>query len=62
MREIPYNHEPGKLPATLRKIPLFSRLEESSLDGISVIAASSNSMPVMSSSPREMTAPKSFSY
>jgi hypothetical protein len=34
MREIPYNHEPGKLPATLEKIPIFSRLEESSLDGI----------------------------
>lgn len=34
MREIPYNHEPGKLPATLEKIPLFSRLDESSLDGI----------------------------
>lgn len=34
MRVIPFNHEPGRLPPTLAKIPFLAQLEGKTLDGL----------------------------
>lgn len=34
MRVIPFNHEPGRLPPTLAKIPFLAQIEGRTLDGI----------------------------
>lgn len=34
MQEIPYNHQPGNIPASMSKIPLFAQLKEATLEAL----------------------------